>query len=351
MWIGKLLGKIKNVFRCGRTGEADAAASAGKSGAVSGNTFLDSLDLLSADDIAPEVKKKRTPGEVVRSLVRPAAMVIFGAVFVVSAASFIGRLADYKRAEDLYTEIADNIFNSDMSGYHAVAYCTPDRQMAPLSDYYTALSADDAPGSVQTGTRNEKFEAVKANLEYMRSINPDIYGYIHIDGTKISFPIVQGEDNEYYLERAWNGEFLVVGSIFADCRADKDVENNYNTVLYGHNMMDGNMFNNVMLFKDEEIFREKLIEVYTFDGVYTYEPFSIFQTVYTYQYFTMDFESGEDFVEFCEEMQANSLHSKDMEFTENDRIITLSTCTPYDDPSSYYVGRYALHAKLVKVEK
>jgi len=64
----------------------------------------------------------------------------------------------------------------------------------------------------------------------------------------------------------------------------------------------------------------------------------------------MEFESDEDFVGFCEEMQSNSEHSKDMTFTGEDKIITLSTCTPSDDASSYYVGRIALHAKLVKTE-
>ena len=309
--------------------------------------FLESLETISPDDIAPSApKKKRTK----REIIRYAAMAVFACVFVISAWSLVQRVIDYTKGDKIYGEISDSIFNEDISGDHAVAPSKPLAKSTPMLDYYTSLS-DTAVPHEYTTEHNAKFEQIKTNLNYLKSVNPDIYGYIHIDGTNISFPIVQGEDNEYYLNRAWNGDFLVVGSIYADYRADRYIENNRNTVFYGHNMLDGNMFNNVMLFRDEEIFNSKLIEIYTMDGMYTDEPVSIFQTVYTYQYFRMEFESDEDFVAFCEEMQSQSELNKGMTFTGDDKIITLSTCTPSNDASSYYVGRIALHAKLVNTEK
>ncbi len=318
---------------------------------VSCDLFLDSLETLSSDDIAPAPQSNSSAKRRIFPIIRYTALVVFAAIFIGSGWSLVQRLADYKKGDDIYGNIADNIFSEDLSGEHAIAPSTPLSKSPVLLDYYTSLSSDASDITSDTVEHNAKFEQIKANLNYLKSVNPDIYGYIHIDGTNISFPIVQGEDNEYYLNRAWNGDFLVVGSIYADYRADANIENNRNTVFYGHNMLDGNMFNNVMLFRDEEIFNSKLIEVYTFDGMYTYEPFSIFQTVYTYQYFRMEFSSDEDFVAFCEEMQSQSEHNKNMTFTGDDKIITLSTCTPSNDASSYYVGRIALHAKLIKVEK
>lgn len=313
--------------------------------------FAASLDSLTADDIAPCDESRKSSRFSKRDLVRYAVMLVCACVFIGSAGSLVSRLIDYRRGDAVYGDIADNIFSGDLGPEHAVSPALKLSQSPAMLDYYSSLTLDesDVPGD-DTVQHNAKFEQIKANLNYLKSVNPDIYGYIHIDGTNISFPIVQGEDNEYYLNRAWNGDFLVVGSIYADFRADENIENNRNTVFYGHNMLDGNMFNNVMLFRDEEVFNSKLIEIYTFDGIYTYEPFAIFQTVYTYQYFRMEFMSDEDFVRFCEEMQSNSEHSKDMTFTGEDKIITLSTCTPSDDASSYYVGRIALHAKLVKTE-
>lgn len=364
-----ILKKIKNITikkspgiteeACAAAGHTDVVESDEKNGASvpdvrpdrEDGAFIASIESLTADDIAPPPAKKRDPDELRRNIIRYAAMAVFGCIFIGSAATLIRSLVGYQRGDAIYGEIADNIFSEDLSGDRDVSLMKREPQSSPLPDYYSGLSGGGAnAGDTEEGEVNAEFEQMKANLTYLRSQNPDIYGYIHIDGTNISYPIVQGEDNEYYLNRTWNGEYVVVGSIYADFRADRTLTNNRNTVFYGHNMRDGKMFNNVMNFLEEDVFYNKEILIYTFDGVYTFEPFSIFQTVYTYQYFRMEFADDADFIAFCEEMQEQSVHNKNMTFTGEDRVITLSTCTPSDDPSTYYVGRYALHAKLVKVE-
>ncbi|MBQ8551855.1 MAG: class B sortase [Clostridia bacterium] len=312
--------------------------------------FLSSLETLSADELAPPPEKKRSGRDVARGIIRYMAMFVCAFVFIMSAKSLVQTLFDYKRGDEIYGDIAENIFDVDLSE-HAVAPSAKLPQSPALLDYYTALSSDMSDTVItETAQHNVKFEQIKANLNYLKSVNPDIYGYIYIDGTNISFPIVQGDDNDYYLDRAWNGDYLVVGSIFADCYVDRNIENNRNTVLYGHNMLDGNMFNNVMLFFDKEVFDSKVIEVYTFDGIYTFKPFSVFETLATYQYFRTYFTSDEDFLSFCEEMLKKSEVESEAEFTADDQILTLSTCVETGHPL-YGIGRYALHAKLVKVEK
>lgn len=313
------------------------------------NAFLESLNQLTPDDIAPEIPK--TTGEKVHAWLRTALVIIFAATFLTGAGMLITKAVHQHRANAVYSELAGDIFNKDLSNGGIVSRGIPHPQMSPMPDYHSGLDAVESGEDVYVGSYNVKFEQMKSNLTYLKSINPDIYGYVHIEGTRISFPIVKGADNDYYLDHAYNGEYMVCGSIFADYRADDNFANNRNTVFYGHNMLDGNMFNNVMLFKDEEIFNTKLIEIYTFDGIYTFEPFAIFQTVRNFPYFRMSFSSDEDFVGFCEKMQGQSLLNKEMTFTGEDKIITLSTCTPSDDVSSAYVGRYALHARLIKVER
>ena len=346
-----LIDKVKNIFAKDASPAEDYSSPALEPADKSDNAFMSSLEKLTADDIAPATEKKADPDVRRRTLIRYAAMVLFGCVFVVSAATVIRSLVDYKRGDEIYGDLSDRIFEADFFGERAVSLMLPSKQASTLADYYSSLDDDVSGTIIDSGSVNEEFEQMKTNLTYLKSQNPDIYGYIHIDGTNISYPIVQGEDNEYYLNRAWNCEYVVVGSIYADFRADANIENNPNTVFYGHNMRDGKMFNNVMDFLEEDVFYNKKILIYTFDGVYTFEPFSIFQTVYTYQYFRMEFADDADFVAFCEEMQEQSVHNKGMTFTGDDRIITLSTCTPADDVSSYYVGRFALHAKLVEVSK
>ena len=79
------------------------------------------------------------------------------------------------------------------------------------------------------------------------------------------------------------------------------------------------------------------------DGIYYYEPFSIYKAKYDYQYFRTGFTSSDDFISFADEMRDNSQKEKDVEFTKNDRILNLSTCTNIINSE-----RYALHARLVK---
>ena len=315
------------------------------------NPFLASLESLTPDDIAPKPpKKKYTPAEIITEAIRRAIIAVCAVVFVWSAVRLAQSFIDYKRGDDLYGSIAEDIFNTDLGGgERAVQLSKQSRPSSALPDYYTNLTSDaeDLTDEVGEGGYNVKFEQMKSNLTYLKGLNPDIFGYIYIDGTRISFPVVQSGDNEYYLEHAYTGEYMVCGSIFADYRAWNDMMMNRNTVFYGHNMKDGNMFNNVMEFFDEETFNSKVIEVYTFDGIYTYEPFAVFEAIQTYHYFEMDFYSDEEFVDFCYEMQEKSMFNKHMDFTADDHIITLSTCK--NDPAGLY--RYALQAKLVKVER
>lgn len=313
--------------------------------------FLHSLKELTPDDIAPPPpKKKYTASEIIIEAFRRIIIAFCVVVFIGSAIKLAQSFIDYKRGDDLYGSIAQDIFSTSLGGgERAVQLSQRSRQIAALPDYYTGLTtdADDIMDDLGDSSYNVRFELMKSNLTYLKGINPDIYGYINIDGTRISFPIVQSEDNEYYLEHAYTGEYMVCGSIFADFRAYHDMEMNYNTVFYGHNMKDGNMFNNVMNFFEEETFNSKLIEIYTFDGIYTYEPFAIFEAIQTYPYFEMYFETDEEFVDFCYEMQEKSMFNRNLEFTADDRIITLSTCK--NDPAGLY--RYALQARLVKVER
>lgn len=313
--------------------------------------FLRSLNDLTPDDIAPAPeKKKMSASELIGEIIRKTITVACVGVFLWSGGTLVRSFVDYKRGDDLYSSIADNMFDGTLGGGdHAVAMALQSRQSAPTADYYTGLSSDGSELEEEygTGSYNADFERMKANIQYLQTTNPDVYGYIYVPDTKIQLPIVQGEDNDYYLDHAYTNEYMACGSIFADYRAYKNMEYNRNTVLYGHNMNNGTMFNNVTKFLDEDFFNSTNITIYTLDGIYTYEPFAIFETISTFQYFRMRFQDDADFVSFCEKMQEQSLYNKNMKFTGSDHIITLSTCTN----SFTSTGRYALHAKLIKVEK
>ena len=84
------------------------------------------------------------------------------------------------------------------------------------------------------------------------------------------------------------------------------------------------------------------IYIYTFEGVYIYEPFAIYETRYDSNYIRTGFTSFDDFKAFTDKIKGDATKVKDVEITESDRIITMSTCT-----NGAATARYALHAKLV----
>jgi len=168
-----------------------------------------------------------------------------------------------------------------------------------------------------------------------------------VAGTRVDYPLVQSDDNDYYLYHSFTGDALKAGAIFVDFRNSRTLLYNRNTVIYGHNMESGAMFHSLINYKDESFFRSKQIVISTFDGIYTFEVFSFYETKADIDYFRTWFQNDDDFVNFCTEEEKNSMYHKDgITFDGNSVIITLSTCiTGVTD------GRYCLHAILVDIEK
>lgn len=74
------------------------------------------------------------------------------------------------------------------------------------------------------------------------NLNPDVYAWIDVPGTEISYPVLQSaEDISYYLEHTIEGEKTLPGAIYSENYNSKDFSD-YNTILYGHNMRNGTMF-------------------------------------------------------------------------------------------------------------
>ncbi len=75
----------------------------------------------------------------------------------------------------------------------------------------------------------------------LQAENPDVVGWIYCPDTEVNYPILQSEDNNYYLRRRSDGAYHIAGSVFANCRNAPGLSNE-NMILYGHNMSNGTMF-------------------------------------------------------------------------------------------------------------
>lgn len=170
--------------------------------------------------------------------------------------------------------------------------------------------------------------------------NIDYRGWIKIDNTNINYPILQGQDNEEYLYKDINNEYIVSGSIFMNYL--NNGFDDQNTVLFGHNMKNGTMFANLKKYKEEDFFyNNNDIEIELSNGKYLkYKVFSVYITDINDNYTKTSFEDKDEYKEFLERIKNKSIYKSDISVNENDKIITLSTCSyEFDDARLVVTGK------------
>lgn len=184
---------------------------------------------------------------------------------------------------------------------------------------------------VSSQESSNKEVAVPVDFDKLEKANPDIYAWINIPAVNVDYPILQNEtDNAYYLNHTVNGQKSVYGSIYTENYNSKDFSD-FNTVIYGHNMKNGTMFGSLKKFRDSTFFNEnRYITIYTKGRILKYEIFAAYTWDNKHILLSRNFENEYNRNVYLEEIFAvrdmNSQISKEIEVTENDRIITLSTC-------------------------
>jgi len=120
-------------------------------------------------------------------------------------------------------------------------------------DDIVQAASGDLPTSGQMVPDDTEPAAITIDWDTLKAINPDIVGWLLIPGTHINYPIVQAQDNSYYLDHRFDGEYSAGGSIFLDMDSSSEL-NSRNNLIYGHNMLDGSMFSDLSLFTEQEFF-------------------------------------------------------------------------------------------------
>ncbi|MCR1898234.1 class B sortase [Irregularibacter muris] len=156
--------------------------------------------------------------------------------------------------------------------------------------------------------------------------NQNIIGWIEIEGTKIDYPIVQGEDNDFYLTHDVEGKKSIHGSIFMDYR--NDFSKDQNLIVYGHHMKDGTMFENLVQYKNKDFFDEnREFDINLLGEKSTYEIFAISVLSGNEDYLKTSFSSKEEFLAHIQKLKDNAKFYRDIAFAGEEEIITLSTCS------------------------
>ena len=319
------------------------------------NVFVQSLEYVTADDLgAPPKKKKKDPVDVIIELFRKAIFWAAVVAFFVSGYQIVAKLYSYHQADEIYGEF-ENIFDMTDRREDLVAYAIRSSAMSTLTPVNGTKEESDTNANAGYDTQfNEKLMIVQGQLQLLRNENKDVVCWIEMPGdTKINYPVVQGEDNDYYLHYAYNGAYNPAGSIYLDYRNSVSVSTNRHTVIYGHNMESGSpMFANLLHFQDESYWKNnRYIHIYTDEAMYTYEVFAAYETspqlagVENHSW-RMNFNKDEKlFLQWVDSVRARSDISPKVTIEGNSRILTLSTCMNVNE------NRYVVHAVLAEVSK
>lgn len=170
----------------------------------------------------------------------------------------------------------------------------------------------------------------KLNEEY-----PNIIGWIKIPNTSIDYPVVQGKDNEFYLDHDYKGNYNVFGAIYLEKDNDKSFTDE-NSVIYGHRANTKQMFYDLLKYQDKEFAENNnIVKIITLDGVNEYEIFASYEADPYENFRAVSYEKKE----------LNELKSRideknvlDLSYPDDaENILTLQTCLVNDN-------RFVIHA-------
>lgn len=212
-------------------------------------------------------------------------------------------------------------------------------------EYHVAKSAYTNISEKTAKVDPKQFTGV-VDWKALKKVNPDVQGWLYQKGTVINYPVVQGTDNDTYLHTRFDKQWSGGGTLFVDCRMEKDFKG-FNSIIYGHHMKDGSMFRSIRGYTKEDGYydKHKTLELATPHGNYHLVVFSAFITKATDENtYKMTYGEAEKqaYIDRAWGRSELPITKDSVDVTKNDRLVTLSTCA-YD----YEEARYIVMCKMV----
>lgn len=185
---------------------------------------------------------------------------------------------------------------------------------------------------------------INVDFNGLKRTNPDVVGWLKVNGTNINYPFVQSSDNDYYLTHSFNKSYNGGGWVFLDYR--NNGTNNKNTIIYAHGRSDKTMFGtlkNVLNNGWLNNTNNYVIKISTETENSLWQIFCVYRIPTTSDYLQTNFNDETEYQNFLDMIKDRSSHNFDTNVASTDNILTLSTCYNNSD-------KIVVHAKLIKKE-
>ncbi len=185
---------------------------------------------------------------------------------------------------------------------------------------------------------------INVDFSDLKRTNPDVVGWLKVNGTNINYPFVQSSGNDYYLTHSFNKSYNGGGWVFLDYR--NNGTNNKNTIIYAHGRSDKTMFGtlkNVLNNGWLNNTNNYVIKISTETENSLWQVFSVYRIPTTNDYLQTNFNDDIEYQNFLDMIKDRSSHNFNTNVASTDNILTLSTCYNNSD-------KMVVHAKLIKKE-
>lgn len=244
----------------------------------------------------------------------------------------IAKWMDYRRGEQDYVQA------EEIAG-------VPDLPAIPARE----IPATSEPEKAEDRSDEVLAALVEVDLKALQEINSDVVGWICIPGTDLSYPLLQGSENTYYLSHTWQKRESSAGSVFLDYRSS--LADPY-SLIYAHRMSNTTMFGTLKFYDDEAFWAEHpSVYLVTETAVKRYDIFAAFEaSVYSDVFnLTLPEEEREGFLAWCLEQ---SVIDTELIPDATEKVICLSTCiSSFGEADTRWVVHAVLRDEAVITER
>lgn len=262
-------------------------------------------------------------------------MVLLAAVFVIGIFLMANQRIQYRQADQVQNKAEQLVMQKPPRE-------TTAKPVTPKQPEILELPEEQIPLISQPEPDDQARQMMTMDIAALQAVNGDVFGWITIPDTKINYPLLEADTAEEYLHTAWDGSSIYSGSIYLESKNARDFSD-FHSIIYGHNMANGTMFGNLILYKTQE-FAESHPYVYVLSGntVRRYHIFAAYNAQVESDTYYINFESAARRETAIAYYLSQNVLKAPVIPTGNDRILTLSTCTG----TGNYAQRWVVQAVL-----